>query len=80
MTNMTNSCENCIHYPVCDNKNYNIEKPCDFYKEEKKGKWISNEPFSLVDPPYFCSECNGANNWKAPFCEHCGAEMRGHKE
>lgn len=42
-----------------------------------KGKWIVNTGNSYIEPPYFCSECNGSNNWKAPFCEHCGADMRG---
>lgn len=43
--------------------------------DRPKGKWIVNASDSFTEPPYFCSECNGANNWKAPFCEHCGAEM-----
>ena len=33
---MIDKCKKCIHYPVCDNKNYNIVKPCDFYKKEQE--------------------------------------------
>jgi len=41
-----------------------------------KGEWIVNTGNSYIDPPYFCSECNSPNNWKAPYCEHCGAQMK----
>ena len=49
-------------------------------EERQKGEWIVNVHGSLTEPPYFCSKCNGANNWKAPFCEYCGADMRGGRE
>ena len=80
MTNKNNSCENCMHYPVCDNKNYNIVKPCDFYKEEKKGKWtpmVDGTPYweENYKPMFLCTRCK-CKSYKKPFCPHCGADMR----
>lgn len=46
--------------------------------ERPHGEWIKNaEEWQRIDPPYFCSECGHANLRKTPFCEMCGADMRG---
>ena len=75
-------CKSCIHYPVCDNKNYNIVTPCDLYKEEKKGEWepILDEdgtPYweENYEPMFLCTRCK-CKSYKKTFCPHCGAEMR----
>lgn len=77
---MNESCENCTHYPVCENKNYNIVKPCGFYMEEKKGKWIKLRNTSKRSYQRFCSNCHnisyfcGEGNY--PNCPYCLAEMK----
>lgn len=72
MTNI-NSCENCTHYPVCENKNYNIVKPCDFYKEEKKGEWTHYLGCGVGKA--VCSECGQLGETKK-YCGNCGADMK----
>lgn len=74
---MSKSCENCTHYPVCENKNYNIVKPCGFYMEEKKGEWIYHKDWHLGgESPWECSECGAYYGDDMNFCGECGADMR----
>lgn len=48
--------------------------------ERPKGEWIQNAPEGQgVDPPYICSICGYAESTRTPFCEQCGADMRGKK-
>ena len=50
-------------------------------QKRPQGKWIYQEDWhSEGEVPWRCSKCKGANSWKAPFCEHCGADMRGDEE
>lgn len=53
-----------------------IEKAIDeqpTIEERKKGKWIKKRTSDLL----YCSECDlpSVHNW--PYCERCGADMRG---
>lgn len=48
---------------------------------ERTGEWIENAPEGQgIDPPYICSICGHAESTKTPFCEQCGADMRGEEE
>lgn len=42
-------------------------------EERKKGKWVKKRNSDLL----YCSECDlpSMHNW--PYCERCGADMRG---
>lgn len=42
-------------------------------EERKKGKWVKKRNSGLL----YCSECDlpSMHNW--PYCERCGADMRG---
>lgn len=77
---MIDKCKKCIHYPVCDNKNYNINY-CGFYKEIKKGKWIRANNWSTRSYQRMCNKCLnivyfcGKGNY--PRCPYCLAEMEG---
>lgn len=83
------TCSNkCIHYPVCEQKNWdfaNIDE-CKYYMknvERPKGEWINEYYDGLWH--HTCSRCNteiefdrtvkrlGGEN----FCRNCGADMRG---
>lgn len=55
------------------------DTPTAEFKEVKRGQWVecSNELNK------YCSECkkvNGAIYHKPPFCENCGADMRGEED
>lgn len=77
-------CNNCKNYLICENKHYNIEKPCDFYMEEKKGKWIRLNNTSTRSYKRVCNKCNkisyfcGEGNY--PNCPYCLAEMEADNE
>lgn len=48
------------------------------FSERPKGEWIQNAPEGQgIDPPYICSICGHAESTRTPFCEQCGADMRG---
>ena len=48
--------------------------------ERPKGEWIQNAPEGQgIDPPYICSICGHAESTRTPFCEQCGADMKGEK-
>ena len=42
------------------------------------GHWIKNaEPWDYQNPPFICSECGNPHLFDTPYCEICGADMRG---
>ncbi len=46
--------------------------------EVKRGKWITDESEVVI-----CSECGEEHYWqefRASFCDNCGADMRGETE
>ena len=48
---------------------------------ERTGEWIENAPEGQdIDPPYICSICGHAESTRTPFCEQCGAKMKGGTE
>lgn len=48
---------------------------------ERTGEWIENAPEGQdIDPPYICSICGHAESTRTPFCEQCGADMRGDED
>ena len=50
------------------------------YENRPTGGWIQNAPEGQgIDPPYICSICGHAESTRTPFCEQCGADMRGEK-
>ena len=42
--------------------------------EPPKGEWIDVEEFYF---DYRCSLCGGLSEFDTPFCQHCGARMKG---
>lgn len=42
--------------------------------ELPKGEWIDVEEFYF---DYKCSLCGGLSEFDTPFCQHCGARMKG---
>ena len=87
--------DKCIHYPVCEMKNYdfaNIDK-CDYYNEERpRGEWISRRYINGADwaksfDMKVCNCCNYEFSYDAEtgisdanFCPNCGAKMKGGDE
>ena len=76
------TCNNtCIHYPVCEQKNWdfaNIDE-CPHYcikPERQKGEWILIKNSDGVLKCYECSECKKCQGYISNFCEDCGADMR----
>ena len=76
-----NNCEkeNCIHFKVCEVKNYNYACPY-FEPERPKGEWIEGENGNIK-----CNQCGSeirysyliGNEPDFPnFCPNCGADMR----
>lgn len=42
------------------------------------GHWIKNaEPSDFQSPPFICSVCGNPHLFVTPYCEICGAYMRG---
>ena len=74
--------ENCIHFKVCEVKNYNYACPY-FEPERPKGEWIEYQDENL-DTYYECSICREpwttieGTPWQnmMNFCPNCGADMR----
>lgn len=72
------TCEDCIHYDVCDYYDGLMDlqdgDDCGQFKDKSKfvelkhGKWY-------VDSPFACSICDGLNESKDDYCPHCGAKM-----
>lgn len=70
-------CENC------NNKNYCEKEKCPVYKvhtaeveEVKHGEWIEDGDYQV------CSVCGEEHHWdeyRATYCDACGAKMDGRK-
>ena len=70
-------CNNCIHAPVCGKCKVTGGQvgKCEHYKEERRGRWIADTPFSCV-----CSLCGHTRGGLAyedsqNYCPNCGARM-----
>ena len=84
------SCDNCIHNPVCEWKNYNHDKSkCEYYTINinipNKGEWKAITSCIDTDIHIVCSNCkeefigkSTLEEWKKEylFCHRCGADMR----
>ena len=48
-------------------------------EERRTGHWIKNAPpWDCQNPPFICSECGNPHLlFETPYCEICGADMRG---
>lgn len=72
-------CNKCDHRPVCGKyRATGGVKNCEHHKEERRGRWIVDENGVVT-----CSECGAEHEWidyRASFCEDCGADMRGVKD
>lgn len=51
---------------------------CDFYIDEKHGKWTSS--YRTWEFTFECSACGKENYEESNFCPHCGADMRERKD
>lgn len=81
-----NNCEkeNCIHFKVCEVKNYNYACPY-FEPERPKGEWITVEyartelncPEKSMLDFVKCPFCETIHQGRRNFCSRCGADMRG---
>ena len=86
----------CIHYPVCEQKKWDFANinECEYYadKDKPKGEWIvtaeDNEGIHRIQCP-FCGYEKGTDfidyitvtfEKMPPFCENCGAELKGGAE
>lgn len=69
-------CDRCEHKPVCGKfLATGGVKECEHHKAERRGHWITDSNGVII-----CSECGEEHEWidyRASFCEHCGADMRG---
>ena len=58
-----------------------IDMAIEALSAERTGEWIENAPEGQdIDPPYICSICGHAESTRTPFCEQCGAKMKGGTE
>ena len=74
-------CDNFpVEFSVKDIKRHLLSLP-PIEPKRPKGEWIENAPeWQDIDPPYICSICGHAESTRTPFCEQCGADMRGEEE
>lgn len=71
-------CDNFpVEFSVKDIKRHLLSLP-PVTPTERTGEWIENAPEGQgIDPPYICSACGYAESSRTPFCEQCGAKMKG---
>ena len=67
--------DKCIHYPVCEQKNWDFANidDCKYYAEtfeRPQGEW------KLDSVGAYCSECHKHPDATSDFCPFCGADMR----
>jgi len=74
-------CDNFpVEFSVKDIKRHLLSLP-PVTPTERTGEWIENAPEGQdIDPPYICSICGHAESTRTPFCEQCGAKMKGGTE
>lgn len=44
---------------------------------KKTGRWIKEEDIESEYYGWYCSECGSIRIERTPYCEYCGADMRG---
>lgn len=89
-----NDCKVCIHYDCCcgwtskeviDSTNEAMEEgdcyECEYFKQQKIGKWIPASTKPGVHAGMKCSECKARityreyNNGQHLYCHKCGAHI-----
>lgn len=56
-----------------------LEKGIKALENQRIGHWERKHNSYTLEHWYKCSECGDCSDYKTPYCQYCGAKMKGDK-